>query len=91
MNGIGGRTVEEAQRNMSWAEAMQWMEFIGKRGTLNFGMRLEILMSQLMECVMAGKKKRDGSAYTFKDWAIHLDKPELTIENAISALGAKEK
>lgn len=39
MNGIGGRTIAEAQQNMTYPEFMVWMKFRAKRGSLHQGMR----------------------------------------------------
>lgn len=41
MNGIGGRTVAEAQQRMSLVEARQWANFIKRRGGLNIAERVE--------------------------------------------------
>ncbi|MCG7754907.1 phage tail assembly protein T, partial [Flavihumibacter cheonanensis] len=41
LNGIGGRTVEEAKERMSYAEAQQWSAYMQRRGSLHVGMRLE--------------------------------------------------
>lgn len=42
LNGIGGRTVEEAKERVSDHEFGQWCAFIRKRGTLNLGTRVEL-------------------------------------------------
>lgn len=41
LNGIGGRTIAEAKERMSHAEFFAWCTYIQKRGSLNFGQRLE--------------------------------------------------
>ena len=41
MNGVGGRTVAEAQQNMSMAEARQWAHYIKRHGGLNIAERVE--------------------------------------------------
>lgn len=41
MNGIGGRTIAEAQQNMSMVEARQWADYIRRRGGLNIAERVE--------------------------------------------------
>lgn len=41
MHGIGGKTIEEVQRNLSVPEVMKWLAYRQKRGTLNWGMRIE--------------------------------------------------
>lgn len=41
LNGIGGRTIEEAKERMSYVEAQQWSAYMARRGSLNVGTRLE--------------------------------------------------
>ena len=41
LNGIGGRTIEEAKERMSFTEAQQWSAYMERRGSLHVGTRLE--------------------------------------------------
>lgn len=41
LNGIGGRTIEEAKERLSFVEAQQWSTYMARRGSLNVGTRLE--------------------------------------------------
>ncbi len=41
LNGIGGRTIAEAQQNMSMVEARQWAQYIKRHGGLNIAERVE--------------------------------------------------
>lgn len=41
MNGIGGRTIAEAQQNMTLAEARQWAQYTRRHGGLNIAERVE--------------------------------------------------
>lgn len=41
MNGIGGRTIAEAQQTMSLAEARQWAQYMRRHGGLNIAERVE--------------------------------------------------
>ena len=41
MNGIGGRTIVEAQKNMSMVEARQWAQYMQRHGGLNIAERIE--------------------------------------------------
>lgn len=78
---------------MSHAEALEWMEYFSMRGTGNLGLRFEIMIAQLMEMTMkaSNRKKQDGTPWSVFDWAIHVDKPGLTIESAMKALGIRSK
>jgi len=39
LNGIGGRSIAEAMRTLSYAEVLSWMAYRKKRGSLNLGLR----------------------------------------------------
>jgi hypothetical protein len=41
LNGVGGRTIEEAKERMSFVEAQQWSAYLARRGSLHMGTRLE--------------------------------------------------
>lgn len=41
MNGIGGRTIAEAQQNLSMVEARQWAQYMRRHGGLNIAERIE--------------------------------------------------
>lgn len=41
MSGIGGRTISEAKRNLSYNEYLVWLEFRKKYGSLNIARRVE--------------------------------------------------
>lgn len=41
MNGIGGRTIAEAQQNMTLVEARHWAQYIRRHGGLNTAERVE--------------------------------------------------
>lgn len=58
LNGVGGRTVEEAKQRMTYAEYCDWVAYIRKRGTLHQGMRIEsaaALVSMMLSRVNGGK------------------------------------
>ena len=41
MNGIGGRTIAEAQQNMTLVEARHWAQYMRRHGGLNIAERVE--------------------------------------------------
>lgn len=97
LNGVGGATVEEAQWSMSHAEALNWMGFIQRRGTLNLGLRMEAGFALLAWLLCKGFKikKEGGASFKLEEFAPHLgefdleEEEELTLLKAIKALGAK--
>lgn len=79
MNGIGGRTIAEAQANLSHSEFLVWMKYRQKRGSLNLGMRIE-RGSALLATLYANSKSKNGG-YQLHDFAPHHDQPVLTLED----------
>lgn len=91
MCGIGGRTIAEAKRNISWIEASRWKAYIDKRGTLNAGLRNEALIATVSMLIAgaARLKKEDGSGFTIADFMPHIaetKEQELTPEKAFETL-----
>jgi hypothetical protein len=89
--GVGGRTIAEAKQNLSYVEALEWFKYIGKRGTLNHGLRVEIMIARLMVLLadVHKLKKVGGLKWEIWDFAPHLDQPEveeLTPETAMAKL-----
>lgn len=41
LNGIGGRTIAEAQQNLTLVEARQWAQYMRRHGGLNVAERVE--------------------------------------------------
>lgn len=84
MCGIGGRTIAEAQRNLSYVEFLDWVEYRRKRGSLNQGMRIEragALVATVLANIHRDSKKQPVSFYNF---APHHDEPQLSLEQAMT-------
>ena len=41
LNGIGGRTIDEAKKRMSYRETLAWGGYIDRYGSLNLARRME--------------------------------------------------
>jgi len=54
--GVGGKTVAEAKRNMSFKEARQWVAYVKKRGPLNSSSHLERGFALLAALICTGNK-----------------------------------
>ena len=91
LNGVGGRTVEEAKECMSYAEALMWQEFLEKRGTVHIGMRLEACTA-LIATMM---NRRWGGKATMETFMPHLEEKESSLEDVmkelVMAVGPKAK
>lgn len=59
MNGIGGRTIAEAQQNMSMVEARHWAQYMRRHGGLNIAERVEQAAALICAtaCQLMGNKK----------------------------------
>jgi hypothetical protein len=82
MNGIGGRTIAEAQANMTFPEFMVWCKFRGKRGSLNQGMRIEAAVARLAS--FYGNSRAGKKVFNIEDFAPHMDEPPLSLDQAMA-------
>ncbi|MGY2429620.1 hypothetical protein [Pseudomonas tolaasii] len=59
LNGVGGRTIAEAKRNMTMVEARQWADYIRRHGGLNVAERVEQAAALICTtaCQLMGNKK----------------------------------
>ena len=84
LNGVGGRTVDEAKECMSYSEALLWQEYLEKRGTVHIGMRLEActaLLAMMINRALGGKA-------TIETFMPHLEEKEPSVEDAMKELMA---
>jgi len=87
LHGIGGRTIAEAKRRMSVAEAMQWVEYIQKRGSLNVGLRVEAAVAVLSTQV----NRALGGKSELQDFMPHWDQPEAQLDDLAKLFGAVKR
>jgi len=79
--GIGGRTIDEAQRNISYEEFVRWVKYRNMRGSFNFGLRMEHDIA-MFASMFANRYRKDGSTpFKIYDFAPHLDAPEVTLDD----------
>jgi hypothetical protein len=84
LNGIGGNTILDAKKKLTFTEAVTWNSYIKKRGSLNVGRRVEIsgsVNAALLSRVHGGKA-------TFEDFAIHEKEKSDQISEFSKAFGA---
>lgn len=84
MNGVGGDTIAEARKTVSYSEAMTWMAYISKWGSLNIGRRIEQSGAVVAKASYFGKTKDDVDIY---DLMPHEEKPVATEEQIRKMLG----
>jgi hypothetical protein len=81
LNGVGGRTVAEAQERLSVAEADRWQQYMAKRGSLHVGMRLEAgfaLLAAMINRAIGGKAE-------VNDFMPHVEQ-EATLDDVMKLL-----
>lgn len=79
MNGVGGRTIAEAQRNMTQQEFKKWILFRNKRGSIFTGRRVEQAIGNWMAHYSRYKVKEGVEVDAF-DFMPHEEAPVLTYE-----------
>lgn len=87
MNGIGGRTIAEAQETMSYAEYVVWLKFRNKRGSLHLGMRIEESVARFMATWVNSKTKPDTPKFHKEDFAPHMDERVIPLDEIAAAFG----
>lgn len=81
--GIGGRTIAEAQNNISYVEFLEWSQYRRKRGSLNAGMRIERAGALVATLIANQNRKKDSSPVSFYDLAPHHERPVISMEEAM--------
>jgi hypothetical protein len=84
--GIGGCTVDELKERMSYAEALDWQEYLRRHGSMNIGMRLEAGFALIAMVI----NRALGGHATLTDFMPHYEQPEATIEDVMSMLAGKK-
>jgi hypothetical protein len=82
LNGIGGRTVREAKRNISQKEFVRWMQYRDRRGALNVGMRVEAAVAMLAVQV----NRALGGTADVADFMPSWDRPAAEPVNEIASI-----
>jgi len=86
LNGVGGRTIEEAKERLSYAEALDWAEYMRKRGTLHVGMSLEAGFALIAATISNAL----GGDATAADFMPHLDHPEPSLADVMKTLAGQK-
>lgn len=64
------------------------MAYVGKRGTLNLGMRMEGLLANIAVLITtgAGIKKTDGGKFEMRDFMPHAEQEAQPVETDVTAV-----
>ncbi|MGE6445041.1 phage tail assembly protein T [Pseudomonas bubulae] len=78
-----GCTISEAQERLSLSEFRQWLKYRVKRGSLNWGMRIE-RGTAMLAALYANSHTKDGG-YKIYDFMPHDIEQPLTLDQAIES------
>ncbi|HBR5046015.1 TPA: phage tail protein [Klebsiella pneumoniae] len=85
MNGIGGRTIAEAQERMSLREFQVWVKYRNKYGQLNVMMRTEWGASLVASVLANINKAKSTPPFKVSDFAPHINELPLSLEEAMKS------
>lgn len=77
MNGIGGYSIAQAKRNLSYREVLLWREYYERYGSLNVNRRLEQELAELKMMFAVKLGAKDVDIY---DYMPHEDAPVISFE-----------
>lgn len=83
MNGIGGRTIAEAQERISVPEFWQWLKYREKYGGLNPIMRTEWAAALVCSTLANINRTKDSAPFKVTDFAPHLNEAPVSLEQAM--------
>lgn len=83
MNGIGGRTIAEAQERMSLREFQVWVKYRNKYGPLNVMMRTEWGASLVASVLANINKSKNSPPFKISDFAPHINEVSVSLEEAM--------
>ncbi|HGL5978116.1 TPA: phage tail protein [Klebsiella oxytoca] len=87
MNGIGGRTITEAQERMSLREFQVWVKYRNKYGPLNVMMRTEWGASLVASVLANINKSKNSPPFKISDFAPHINEVSVSLEEAMKSWG----
>lgn len=85
MNGIGGRTIAEAQERMSLREFQVWVKYRNKYGQLNVMMRTEWGASLVASVLANINRSKNSPPFKVSDFAPHINEAPLSLEDAMKS------
>ncbi len=83
MNGIGGRTIAEAQERISLREFQVWVKYRNKYGPLNVMMRTEWGASLVASVLANINKSKNSPPFKISDFAPHINEVSVSLEDAM--------
>lgn len=84
MNGIGGRTIAEAQERISVPEFHIWLKYRAKYGGLNHVLRTEWAAALVASVIANVNKGKDAPTFKVSDFAPHINEAAIELEVAMN-------
>jgi len=81
LHGIGGNTIAEAKARLSYREFCDWLRYRNQRGTLNDGLRVEMMVGQFMALWANSKSKK--AKFKAYDFTPNIPEPPVSLERAM--------
>ncbi|SDQ66766.1 hypothetical protein SAMN04490195_1349 [Pseudomonas moorei] len=78
-----GCSISEAQARLSYPEFRQWQKYRAKRGSLNWGMRIERGAAMLATLYANSKSQKGG--FKIYDFMPHDSEQPMTLEQAMES------
>lgn len=85
LNGVGGKTIREAKKNLTYTEAQDWMEYYKLRGTFNQNRKMEWGFAMVAWMV----NRAGGGTAELQDFMPYSKTPESDLEEAMKILGGR--
>ncbi|EON4588600.1 phage tail protein [Escherichia coli] len=83
LNGIGGRTIAEAQARLSFPEYRLWLQYRQKYGSLNPMLRAEWCTGLLASVTANMWRSSQTPPFLLTDFTPHIDEPPVSLEEAM--------
>lgn len=83
MNGIGGRTIAEAQEAMSLSEYRLWLKYRQRHGSLNLMQRAEWGAALISSVIANVNRDKKHPPFSIADFAPHMQERVLSLDEAM--------
>jgi hypothetical protein len=85
LNGVGGKTIAEAKKNLTYVEAQSWMEYYKLRGTFNQNRKMEWGFALVAWMV----NRANGGKAEMSDLMPYSKAPGDDLDEAMKILGGR--
>ncbi|MNM24923.1 hypothetical protein D3C81_353630 [compost metagenome] len=87
LNGIGGRTIAEAQERLCARETQLWSSYRARHGGFNFMQRADYNAGLLASLYANAHRAKGAPAYQISDFTRFIDQQPISLEQAMANWG----